>query len=268
MLGLFLTKGSNLSSDATDGYPNLLVIGGDSSISQSIVSKAANAGWNVIASTRSSVKRPEPTPTSQERFHPAEVNGTQESFSKKVFLDLESEVSVRSFVTDLVRGGIKLDGVVFAGAVAHGGRIGMVSDEQIERVLRVNLVSWMSLSQRLVRLMRSPSSIVFISSDSAHTAIAANFLYGASKAAIERFAQSLSLELADRGVRVNCVSPTLVETPMLEEMDVKSRVEVLSRARAERMLSPEEVAASILFLLSCDSSAINGQTRYLGKHAH
>ena len=247
---------------------NLLLVGGGSGIATAVTRKAMLLGWNIVVTERSSMDTASSarsdlgeTP-SQLASHEGGV-GTV----KSVHLNLENGESVKNLVAGLMRNGTKLDGIVFAGAMAHGGRIGMVPEEQVERVLRVNLMSWIDLSQRLLRIMKSPASIVFITSDSAQTAIPGNFLYGASKAAVERFAKSLALEAANRGVRVNCVSPTLVDTPMLEEMDHKSRAEVLSRAFAERVLTPDEVASSILFLLNSESSAISGQTLYLGEYA-
>lgn len=246
----------------------LLVIGGSSGIARALTRKAFHLGWNIILTERLSRNQPSDIKPDLIEIHKQSTSGEVASENiKSMNLDLESESSVKTLVTTLMRDETKLDGIVFAGAIAHGGRIGMVSDEQLEKVLRINLMSCISLSQRLIRIMNSPASVVFISSDSAQTAITGNFLYGVSKAALERFAKSLALEVASRGIRVNCVSPTLVETAMLDDMDQKSRTEVLSRAYAERVLSPDEVAASVLFLLSEESSAINGQTLYLGQHA-
>ncbi|MDA8796634.1 SDR family oxidoreductase [Aquiluna sp.] len=257
-----------MSFDEGETSKNLLVIGGSSGIARSVIRKASDAGWNVFASSRAQSEAQSGLKSlPDEELHLGKLEWDQSTGVEALNLDLESEYSIRSFVSTLSRNGIKFDGLVFAGATSHGGRIGLVSSEEVERILRINLFSAISLSQRLVRLLRPPASVVLISSDSAHTAITGNFLYGTSKAALERFSKSLALEVANRGVRVNCVSPTLVDTPMLKQMDDKSRTEVLALARAERVLRPDEVASTILFLLSDSSSAINGQSLYLGEYA-
>lgn len=257
-----------MSSEEVGKSKNLLLVGGDSGIAKAVTEKAMLLGWNIVVTQRGPIDTASNV-SSDLGETPSELASQEGEVGKvkSVHLDLENGESVKNLVAGLMRSGTKLDGIVFAGAIAHGGRIGMVSDEQLERVLRVNLVSWISLSQRLLRIMKSPASIVFLTSDSAQTAIPGNFLYGTSKAAVERFAKSLALEAASRGVRVNCVSPTLVDTPMLEEMDQKSRAEVLSHAFAERVLTADEVASSILYLLGAESSAISGQTLYLGEYA-
>ena len=140
----------------------------------------------------------------------------------------------------------------------------MVDTGDIRHVFELNTIAFLDLLQGLMRSFDNPSSVVAISSIAAHLPHVGNSVYGASKIALERIAASFSVELRDKGIRVNCVSPALVDTEMLHLMAESARQESLVAVNSERPLTAHEVANVILFLLSPDSSAINGEVIELG----
>src|SRR5215469_5350032 len=118
--------------------------------------------------------------------------------------------------------------------------------------------------QSLLPLLGNPSSIVFTSSIAGSIAFAGSSIYSASKAAVISLGKTLAVELAQRGVRVNVLSPGPIDTPIAKKSGLppdqaKGVVEMLvARSLFKRIGTSEEVARAARFLLSEDSSNITG----------
>ena len=87
--------------------------------------------------------------------------------------------------------------------------------------------------------------------------------YTASKGAITAMTRTVSVELATENIRVNCVHPGAIETPMVQELlgdDQEGRREMIARHPIGRVGEPEEVATGVLFLASDESSFVTGAT--------
>ena len=118
--------------------------------------------------------------------------------------------------------------------------------------------------QQLLPLLRDGGSIVLNASAVTHQAFPSLSVYTATKAALASLAQTLSMELLPRGIRVNVVSPGPVNTPIMAKM---LPAEYLEQARASfveavpmrRFGTPQEIAKVATFLASDDSSFIIGQ---------
>ncbi|KAI1955819.1 hypothetical protein LOZ58_006630 [Ophidiomyces ophidiicola] len=110
------------------------------------------------------------------------------------------------------------------------------------------------LAQRLVPLLARGSAIVFTTSVSVNQAFPQLAPYSASKAATYAFAQAMALELRDRDIRVNCVSPGLIHTPTLGFPDTPKHISdpfihaVEASTAVGRGGNPDEVAKAVLFL--------------------
>ena len=128
---------------------------------------------------------------------------------------------------------------------------------------RVNVRGAFALTQTAVAHMQRPSSIVFISSNAARRSFPGSVAYSATKGAVEAMSRALAVELAPRGVRVNCVAPGAV----LTEMNARSRYEnpgleeaVALKTPLRRWARPDDISDAILYLLSEASSFITGST--------
>ncbi|OGQ17891.1 MAG: enoyl-[acyl-carrier-protein] reductase [Deltaproteobacteria bacterium RIFCSPHIGHO2_02_FULL_40_11] len=128
--------------------------------------------------------------------------------------------------------------------------------------LDINSYSLLALAQHAVPLMKNGGKIIGISSMGAFRAIPNYTLVGASKAAMESVARHLAIELAPKKINVNIISAGVVDTDALKHFP--NREELLENSAkktpAGRLITPQDVASTALFLCSDLSEMIHGQT--------
>jgi enoyl-[acyl-carrier protein] reductase III len=165
-------------------------------------------------------------------------------------------------VLDEVRGLGPLDVVVHNAATGVIRPALEVEDKHWDWTLNANARAFLSLAQAAAPSMPAGSSIVALSSLGSFRVLDNYVLVGVAKAALEALVRYLGVELAPRGIRVNCVSGGVVETGALDFFP--NREEMLSAARertpAGRMVTPEDLAGAVAFLCSEDGAMICGQT--------
>jgi glucose 1-dehydrogenase len=151
----------------------------------------------------------------------------------------------------------RIDVIVNDAAMMTFSPILELPDAEWDTVMAVNLRSLFLFCKYGVPHMKRGSAIVNISSVHAHETTKNVVPYAASKGGIEAFTRGFSEELADRKIRINCVAPGAVNTPMLwNNPNVKSGAEKVSGAIGE----PEDIAAAICFLASDEARFITGTT--------
>jgi NAD(P)-dependent dehydrogenase (short-subunit alcohol dehydrogenase family) len=156
-----------------------------------------------------------------------------------------------------------LDGLVNCAGITKTLPFPFVDAEILANVMNINFTAPVLISAEMVKRkkMAKNSSIVFISSVSGVlSAVIGNSVYSASKGAINGIAKNMALDLASKGIRVNCVNPGQVETNILNEgiITLEQLEEDKKRYPLKRHGRPEEVAYAVIYLLSDASSWVTG----------
>lgn len=136
----------------------------------------------------------------------------------------------------------------------------LVSEQQEKELYAVNLQAPVTLSRRLVKgmLSRGEGCILNVSSMFGETGGSCEVDYSVTKAALIGLTKALAKEVGPAGVRVNCVCPGVIHTPMNDRLTVEEAEDLMASIPLDRFGTPEEVAGSLVFLASDKASYITG----------
>lgn len=170
--------------------------------------------------------------------------------------------SIESAVAEF--GGLQI--VVNCAGIVHVGLLHEYDEQSWDRLMGVNVKSiYLSLRHALPYLRRNPRSyMVNIGSISSFVAQRATPAYTTSKGAVLMLSKSIALDYAALGLRCNCVCPGITDTPMLREHLNKTTdpegtlARRLRRVPTNQVLTPEEVARTVLYLACEDSAGVTG----------
>jgi hypothetical protein len=156
--------------------------------------------------------------------------------------------------------------VLFANA--GGGTmlpLGAITEEQVDDTFASNVKGVIFTVQKALPLLRDGASVILTGSTAGSSGTASFSVYGASKAAVRNLARSWTLDLKERGIRVNVVSPGPVKTPGLVGLagsDAAQQQGLLDYLATEvplgRVGDPDEIAKVVTFLASDDASFVAG----------
>ncbi len=156
----------------------------------------------------------------------------------------------------------RLDILVANAGIAIDGLVVRVKEEDIDRVLAVNVKGAIACARGALKtMMRARAGrIVFLSSIVGEMGNGGQAVYSASKAALIGLTKTLAREYASRNVTVNVVTPGFIDTDMTSAMTEEARKGMLSTIPLGRTGKPEDIASAIVFLCSDEAAYITGET--------
>lgn len=140
-----------------------------------------------------------------------------------------------------------------------------MTTEAFEEVINVNLKATFILNRNAIKKMmkKKYGRIINISSIVGVMGNAGQANYVASKAGIIGMSKSLAMEVASRGITVNCVAPGFIETPMTDVLTDEQKSKMLTNIPMNRIGLPNDIANAIVFLASKEAAYITGQTLHV-----
>ena len=179
-------------------------------------------------------------------------------------VDLLDYNKVAGIVRDLVSQIGRINGLINCAGISTTLPFQAISSQKMELFFNTNVISSINLTKHVVKLSNFSSvggSIIFISSVMALAGESGKTLYSMTKGALNASVKSLAIELAQRNIRVNTISPGVVETPMSQNAVYSLSEDKLNRIKSLHPLGfgkPEDVAYSCVFLLSDTARWITG----------
>lgn len=229
---------------------SVLVTGASRGIGRAIAVRLAQDGFDVVVHCRSRVDQAEEVAASVRAL------GRQ---SRVLCFDVADREQARRVILDDIEQHGAYYGVVCNAGIARDGAFPALSEDDWDSVVHTNLDGFYNVLHPVVMPMvrrRKPGRIVTLSSVSGLVGNRGQVNYSAAKAGIIGATKALALELASRGITVNCVAPGLVETEMLNPEVIEHALKLVP---AGRVGQPEEVAATVAFLMSEPAGYITRQ---------
>jgi NAD(P)-dependent dehydrogenase (short-subunit alcohol dehydrogenase family) len=234
-----------------------VVTGAGSGIGRAVAVRLAEAGATVVASSR-------------DESHLAgtcdEVAGATGKAPVAIVADLRDAWAPDRLVQQVVDAHGRIDVVSNNAGIdlVEGPLAEETTDEQWAMLMDVNVTGMMRICRAAIPHMGAGSSIINMGSVNSFVAWPNDVAYTTSKGAVLQFSRALALELAGRSIRVNCVCPGMIDTPLTDsflavaEDAAELRREYARYAPLERMGTPREVANCVLFLASDESAFVTG----------
>ncbi len=230
---------------------SILVTGSSRGIGRAIAERLASTGFQVVLHCRDKL-------AAAEEVRAAIVNAG--GLAPRILrFDIANRADCAAAITADIAAHGAYFGVVCNAGVARDGAFPALTDEDWDTVLRTNLDGFYNVLHPAIMPMirrRAPARIVTLSSVSGVMGNRGQVNYSASKAGIIGATKALAVELASRGITVNCVAPGLIRTDMVSEAPVE---EALKMVPMGRIGEPGEVAGLVNFLMSDDAAYITRQ---------
>lgn len=230
----------------------ILITGASSGIGRAMAVACAEAGAVLVISGRN-------TERLSETLHNLKGDG-----HSMCAADLTKEEELAALV-DFVP---KLDGFVSNAGIANPLMLQFVESTDVELTLNTNAISVIHLTRLLLqeKKLKKEASVVFTSSINGNRcAYIGSTLYAASKAMLTGFMKAAALELAPKGIRVNCIEPGMIETELLKDGNISQ--EELDKDKLKYPLKrygkPEEMAWAAVYLLSDATRWMTGSSLVL-----
>lgn len=231
----------------------VLVTGGSRGIGKAIATGYSKLGAKVIVNYNKS---------KEEALGLAKKLSSEGYTIQSIQADVSESKEAERMVDEVLKQYNRIDILINNAGIRRDGFLAMMSEEDWDEVINVNLKSVFNVTKWVSRAMVSErkGKIINISSVSALKGVAGQSNYSASKGGIISFTRSIAVELARFGIRVNVVAPGLIETDMSDGMDKNRKDEILAHVPLARIGKLEDVVAGVIFLSSQEADYITGYT--------
>lgn len=224
----------------------ILVTGASSGIGRGIAIACSKMGATLILNGRN-----------QQKLE-ATLAELQEGEHKIMTADLTDGDSIKLLMSEMP----KLEGIVHCAGIGQRVLCKQLNGNDVDSVMDANFKAPVLLQQALLegKRINKGASIVFIASIATWSPSIGNAIYSASKGAIVSYANCLSLELAPRQIRVNCISPAMVWTDLILQDGVDEEQLKVDEQKypLKRYGTPEDIANLAIYMLSDASSWMTG----------
>jgi len=160
--------------------------------------------------------------------------------------------------------------VLFANAgIAPFVAVEEVTEEHFDSLFNINVRGLFFTVKKALPLLSEGASVILNASVVAQSGIPNTSIYSATKAAVRSLGRTLAAELSSRGIRVNVVSPGLIETPLVDKLGLSQDeveafgAQIVQQTPLGRLGKPEEVASTVAFLASNDASYFTGANLFV-----
>ena len=179
--------------------------------------------------------------------------------------DLSDKDQVEALVPQAEAAMEKLDILVANAGVTKDNLFVQLRDEDWDAVININLTATFRLSRAAMKTMmrRRHGRIIGITSVVGVTGNPGQSNYTAAKAGMIGMMKSIAKEYARRGVTANCVAPGFIATPMTDKLNDKQREAIMTMVPANRLGTPDDIAAAVVYLASDEASYVTGQTLHV-----
>ncbi|MGP7817615.1 elongation factor P 5-aminopentanone reductase [Niallia sp. 01092] len=177
------------------------------------------------------------------------------------YMPIQADLRKKDAYKKIVDAVFSIDGIVHTSGIGSYGLFTDLKDIELDELWHIHVSSIMCLTRELLPKMLSKQSgnIVVVSSIWGQIGASMEVAYSTVKGAQISFVKALSKELALNGIRVNAIAPGAVDTNMLHRFDLEETTAIIEDIPMGRLCHPNEIAESVLFLLSEKSSYITGQ---------
>ena len=233
---------------------NIVITGSNRGIGLAVLEACVENGANVFACMRSQSEELEKKLQVLSEKYNVEIY--------PVYFDLGEERMIKKGASEILKYKVPISGIVNnAGIIGTKSLFLMTSMEDIRRTFDINFFGHVFLTQRLLKNMirNKCGSIVNISSAASLDGDPAQFEYVTSKAAMIGAARKWANELGGYGIRANAVAPGVTGTDMVSEMKTELLADTVRNTALHRMGQPDEIAKTVVYLLSDYSSYMTGQ---------
>jgi 3-oxoacyl-[acyl-carrier protein] reductase len=233
---------------------NVIVTGGSRGLGLAISLALVAEGYQVIAIARSQ------TPELLAGIESAAKSGTGRLIFRAC--DLSQTSALGAFVGALRKEFGPVFGLVNNAGIGTAGVMSMMSDDQLEALVRLNTISPMLMTKYVLRSMmvEGAGRVINMASIVASTGYSGLSAYSATKAALIGFTRSLAREVGPLNITVNAIAPGFIETEMTHALEAGQREHIARRSALKRLAGADDVAGAVLYLLSDSGRNITGVT--------